>query len=236
MKSINKYRFHKFFSHAILVIMLQNDEDILTLPKLTSEASGVEDDLDRAAFALSQRRFTLEEKVLKGFLGFVPTEVEQYKNAQFNKPVIDKNVNKLTMNTGYKPYYLVFSPLNKAYNETFSRSKGLMTIGLWLRKHFGVKQYFATTEVIATKVHHNFIIWWDGDFKTEYEAYGPKHLEVKVVKNKWTMHIEPVGRLTGLIEYITKEKYFRVLFQSKDITSYNDIPQIIKEKRKILYK
>lgn len=211
-----------------------NDEDVLTLPKLASETSGVEDDYNRAALALSSRRFDIEEKLLKGFLGFVPTQVEQYKNAQFNKPIIDKNVNKLTMKTGYKPYYLVFSPLNKAYDEAFSRSKGLMAIGLWLRKHFGVKQYFATTEVLATKVHHNFIIWWDGDFKEVYDAYGPKHMEVKVVKNKWTMHIEPVGRLCGLIEYITKEKYYRVLYQSKDITMSNSIPEIYKEKKKII--
>jgi len=219
-------------------MLVQNDEDVLTNRRLTSETSGVEDDTTEGTPTLLHR-FAIEEKLLKGFLEVIPTNVEQRRLAVVNDHLIDRNVSKLSLKSGLTPYYLVFAPLNKQYNASFSKDKGLMTIGLWLRKFFGIQQYFGTTEVFAQKVHHNFIIWYDGDFRSVYDAYGAQHMEVKVVKNKWTMHIEPVGRLLGLIEYITKEKYYRVFAQSKDITVFNGIPEVnrvrVEKKKKLAF-
>jgi len=190
-----------------------------------SETNGVEDFTTGAPAPL----FSIEEKVLNGFLTYLPSTEEQFKFYRENEPSIQRQWSKLSLRTGATPYYLVFSPLNKGYNSEKSMERGLKDIGLWLRKHFGIKQYFGTTEVIATKVHHNFIIWWDGDFRKLFNAYGNvKNPEIKIVKNKWNMHLEGVSRLMGLYEYITKEKWYRTLTLTKDYVAFNGFSLIEK--------
>jgi len=195
--------------------------------RLESEANGVED----YTTGVAPTPFTIQEKALLGFLEILPSKAEQFEFYKRNEPDIQRQWSKLSLRTEATPYYLVFSPLDKGYDSEKSKATGLKDLGLWLRKFFGVKQYFATTEVIATKVHHNFIIWWIGDFRALYDAYGNvKNQDIKIVKNKWTMNLTSVNRLTGLYEYITKEKWYRDLTITRDYVAFNGIPEIEKIK------
>lgn len=175
-------------------------------------------DTDRSA---SVRSLLIDEAefltLTKVNIGLEKTEIVFLKQ---NSDVL-RQWQKLQFNNGLKPYLITASPTNATYDATYSSQSGLGDVFSFLKKYWGIKQLFGTTEKLCKteKVHHHLIVW-HSDLRTAFDKYPNKDKDGITCliggKRRWGLHIQPIDRLTSAYEYITKECKSRIFEKLKD--------------------
>lgn len=141
----------------------------------------------------------------------IDKEVELISNPnlskQFEALVLNAKARMHTVSLGYSNYFIVFKPMSRAYNRDEERlpgyhhRRGLNDTG---KKIMALKplQYVSSTEIMASKVHHNYIV------KTCQNLVELLH--EKIYKNKYKIYCQVAGDLDKVINYIYDEANIRV--------------------------
>lgn len=126
---------------------------------------------------------------------------------QFEALVLNARMRMHTIALGYSNYFIVFKPLDKPYDLLEDRRPGYHAnngLNITGKKIMSLKpmQYVSSTEIYATKVHHNYIV------KTSQDLVSLLH--DKVYAHKYKVSCSLVENLNKCINYIYKEANLRV--------------------------
>lgn len=143
---------------------------------------------------------------------------QQQLSKQYNELTELANHTLEPLALGERCFMLVAKPLDEAYYNKRNRfdfnQKGLSKVINKLRS-LGVNQYVGSTEVMASKVHHNVI------FRCRDHAIQLEH--DKVWFHKWKIYLKPVDNFQNAIEYIYKEALSRFFTMKWDYQMYKPI-------------
>lgn len=126
---------------------------------------------------------------------------------QFEALVLNARMRMHTVALGYSNYLIVFKPMSAAYDATEKRSPGYHAnngLNVTGKKIMSLKpmQYVSSTEIYATKVHHNYVVKSNQDLV--------KLLHDKVYAHKYKIHCSLVEDMNKCINYIYKEANMRL--------------------------
>jgi len=126
---------------------------------------------------------------------------------QYESLVLNARKRMHTIALGYSNYLIVFKPMNKPYDAVEDRQPGYHSrkgLSNTSKKIMSLKpmQYVSSTEIYASKVHHNYIV------KSEKDLVDLLH--DTVYNHKYKIHCSLVDNMNKVIDYIYKEANTRV--------------------------